>query len=358
MRALLKTSNNTFFASQTNRKLENILLKTAPINEDMVRLNRANKVLGSFGETLVIFHDVTTPIGQFIRNFQKELLTYFSKAIPSEEKKEFICESNEPIKPTSFAVIDNPHTTITAMRVIDSYDKSSWDNCLVRSYLYVKLIQYQPAPEEIEKINQCKALLLNSMNLEEIFTHLTPALLRKILKIESETIDIHRFITYDSHASLVTDSVDQSIVNQIQNNPLVKLEIESILLNANGSLGIKWKINEQILDLRRILSQIGGIAKHGSSVITTTIGFFPYCSEEHRDEIEQALQNILLKMERSDNFTTEFLFNLLEMQFVQFSRNDLHQDFINKTLFLDHQHISNLIQQQEFPSSFETRLCT
>lgn len=356
MRTLLKASD-TFFASQKQGKLGNILLRTAPIDEEKVGLNRANKVLGSFGETLVIFHDETTLIGQFIRNIQKELLSYFSKATPSEEKKEFFSESNEPIKSTSFAVIDNPHTTITAMRVIDSYDKSSWDNCLIRSYLYVKLSQYQAVPEEMEYINECKTLLLDNMNLEELFNKLTPDFLRKILKIEDDAVDVRRFITADSHASLVTDSIDQSIVNQIQTHPFVKLEIESILLNTNGSLGIKWKINEQILDLRRILGQIGGIAKHGSDVITTTIGFFPYCTEDCRDVIKQVLENIILKMERSANFTTEFLINVLEMQFVQFSRNDLHPNFINKALFLDHEHISNLIQQQEFPISLETRPC-
>ncbi|WP_454785364.1 hypothetical protein [Legionella sp. WA2024007413] len=349
MKSQLETSSNTFFGFRS--KLQKIDLKTTAIDEVKVRLNRTNKLFGSFGETLVIFHEPGTALGQFIVNFQNELLNYFTKAVQNLESKQFVSEKEESSQPTFFAPITNPHTTIAALRVIDSYDENSWNNCLVQSYLYTKLMQYPPKNEEIEIIERCKLLILDNRNLDNVLNELPPALLRKILRIEDEDIDVLHFIKSQSHSSLINTTAEQSIVNQILNNPSIELEMESISLNANGSLGIKWKLNEQILDLRESLIQIGAIAKHGSQVLTTTIGYFPNCSEDYRNEIKQVLQNIILKVESGYDCTPKFLLNLYELQLVQFSRNDLHPNYIKKTFFLEQQHISNIIQQQEFPGN-------
>ncbi|MCW8443609.1 hypothetical protein OQJ05_06050 [Fluoribacter gormanii] len=349
MKSLLETGSNTFFVF--NSKSQKITLKTTAIDEQKVSLNRTNKLLGSFGETLVIFHEAGSALGQFIINFQNELLNHFTKAIQNLESQQFISENEESIGPTSFAPITNLHTTIAALRVIDSYDKKSWNNCLMQSYLYAKLTQYQPKKEEIEIIELGKIMLLDDMDLDKVVNTLTPALLRKILAIEDEATDIHHFVKIQCHTSLLSETVERSIVTQIHNDPIVELELESISLNANGSLGIKWKLNQQIMSLRGVLSQIGGIAKHGAQVLTTTIGYFPYCSECYRDEIKKVLQEIICKLESDGDCTPKFHLNLSELQLVQFSRNDLHQNFINKTLFLDQQHISNRIQQQEFPDN-------
>jgi hypothetical protein len=349
MKSLFESSHDTFFVGKA--KMNNIILKTTTIDEAKVGLNRTQKLFGSFGVTFVIFHDVHSLLGQFIRNFQNELLKHFSKVIQNLETKDFVSDCDQPLTPSSFALIANPHTTIAAMRVIDSYDKKSWDSCLAQSYLHVKLNEYQPQNEEIELIEQSKMMLLENMNLEKVLNFLTPVLLRKILKIESEYIDIRRFIMEQCHASLLTDDIEQAIITYIQNNPIVELEMESISLNANGSLGIKWKTNEQIIGLRKSLSYIGGVAKHGYNVITTTIGYFPYCSESYRHEITQVLQEVIRKMESSNSLPTQIFLNVSELQFVQFSRNDLQQNFINKILFVNNQHISTEAQDQEFPVS-------
>ncbi|PWY54861.1 hypothetical protein DGG96_14660 [Legionella qingyii] len=347
MKSLLETGSNTFFV--LNSQLQKIALKTTAIDENKVSINRTNKLFGSFGETLVIFHEAGSALGQFIINFQNELLNHFPKAIQNLEAQQFISENNERIGPTSFAPITNLHTTIAALRVIDSYDENSWNNCLMQSYLYAKLTQYQPEMEEIEIIELSKIMLLDNMDLDKVLNTLAPTLSRKILGIEDEATDILHFVKIQCHTSLLSDTVEQSLVAQIQKKPIVELELESISLNTNGSLGIRWKLNEQIMDLRGALSQIGGIAKHGAQVLTTTIGYFPYCSEHCRDEIKQVLQEIISKVESAENCPPKFLLNLTDLQLVQFSRNDLHQNFIKKTLFLDQQHISNMIQQQEFP---------
>ena len=69
MKSLLETNRNTFFVF--NSPPQKITLKTTAIDETKVSLNRTNKLFGSFGETLVIFHETGSALGQFIINLQK-----------------------------------------------------------------------------------------------------------------------------------------------------------------------------------------------------------------------------------------------------------------------------------------------
>lgn len=342
---------STSFTSKTIQKQPVPVIEANKfIEENKVELNRRNKLFGSFGETIVVFHNATSPLGVFIDTFQAELLKRFCKASQNVEQGLFVNENDSSANSISFVPISNPHTTVIAMRVIDAYDKNSWDERLIQTYLYAKLTQYQPEEDEISVINTGKLLILEQFNLEEFINMVPISILRKALGFQDEHISIFNYILLQSHVSLISYPLEQIIVNKIQSNPEVVLEIESISLNANGSLGIKWSINDDIISLRKLLSQIGGVAKHGDNIITTTIGYFPYCKEDCRNEIKQTLENIIIEMNTETTPTTKYLVDLKEMQLVKFARNDLCRDFITTTTLLDHGHLSTKENQDEFPN--------
>ncbi|VVC75790.1 hypothetical protein AQUSIP_10870 [Aquicella siphonis] len=327
------------------------VITAAAIEESLVALNRNNKLFGSFGETLVIFHNDMTPLGAFIRAIQSALTACYGVAVQDSQAGIFLDQSGRKAGPTAFAPIPNPHTTIIAMRVIDAYDEISWDKSLIQSYLYAKFSQYQPGIDEQDIVSEDKSLILREFELDTVLNRLPEKLVRNVLGIPDPSVNLHEFILLQSHLPLIYPRLESAIIHQTRVDHSIQLSIESLSLNANGSLGIKWKRNDELVALRKALSGLGGIAKHGDDIITTTVGYFPYCTETWRLEIANTLERILMDFKTTRNMPEiSCTINLHETQLVKFTRNDLHPDYILSQPFISGEHLSNEINRVDFPA--------
>jgi|GEM_PF-6715530 hypothetical protein len=329
-----------------------------PIEPEKVKANRLNKLYGTFGETIVVFHDASSTLGAAIRTLQDKIVQRLGIVSQDLRKGIFVDKDGLAAKPTSFAPILNPHTTIIAMRVIDASDLQSWNECLIESFLYAKFSQYQAAPDERIQIESAKQAIIMQRNLDHLFQELNPDLLKKVLSITDPATDIRKLIEMEAPFTPLDRKKEIEIVRKIEKNPVLMLELDSISLSPNGSLGIRWKINHDILLLRTELSELGGIPKHGADIITTTIGYFPYCTEASKAEIHQAVQDslpdFLQTIETNPHRTSQadicFEIDINKAQLVKFSRNDLHPDYIIKTDLFANEQLCDEYHLSAFPS--------
>jgi len=275
----------------TSRDLVNkqiVIDSSHQIDGEKVKSNRTVKLEGTFGETIVVFHEAVSPLGQLIRAIQKHIITILGEVSQDRAVNDFASANGDMATPTSFAPIQNPHTTIIAMHVIDALDASSWRKKTIASHIY-------------------------------------------------------------------TEAEERSIVARMQADPVVHLEMEAVVLCPNGVLGIKWRLHEGLIALRRELSKNGGIAKHGDETITTTIGYFPDCNEAVREKIANVLEfvcterNLLPVTQQQLYAGLTFAVNLTEAKFVKFARNDLDPEFVVMSDLLLSNHLCLDFYNSEFP---------
>lgn len=299
--------------------------------ESSVAANFNNKLHGTFGETIVVFHPADSQLGEWIRAIQHELKQIFRTLHPSLAHQYFITNDGHHGYGTDFAPIENPHTTIIAMRVIDSNDRASWDKRLIQSYLIAKAQQYHHITHE--NIKADLDILFNQDDLTKIIAHIGESRIRKWLQIDDHT-HLRNHILCHAHDSLHDQSIEQTITNLITQHPTLMLELDSIALAPNGSLGIRWKENNDLIQLREAFVDIGGIAKHGNEVINTTLGYFPFCTPEIAKSILMKLSSIESTIASKLPSNRQFQLPLQEAELVKFSRNDLHKDYIREVKLL------------------------
>lgn len=333
------------FASLPKRKLVQVLANQT-IDDERVALSRLNKLKGTYGETIVIFHNEETALGQFVREIQKNIIAHFGEVKQCIELDEFVDEFGKKSGITGFSVIKQPHTTLSALRVVDAKDENTWNEKLIQSYLYAKFTEYQTKPDERIEISAAKEKILNCNTLDELFTDVSQDLIKKVLAIKEENpVKLREFIITQSHSSLLYARLEELILQNINQQPCITLHLDAIVLSPNGSLGIRWKKNDDIAALRKEFAKMGGIAKHGDDVITTTIGYFPYCNESSRLQIKKIMEDIVRK---NNIVQRDFVINLKDAQLVKFSRNDLHPDFIKASKMISNDHLSSQFANVDF----------
>lgn len=317
------------------------------INTDSVEINHSSKLYGSFGETIVVFHRETNNLGDYIRFIQTELTKLFRTITPSMLHQEFITTDGYRGRATDFAPIENPHTTIIAMRVIDAKSKATWDKRLVQSFLIAKAKHYQHTTHD-SVANELQ-ILLSHYDLATLISKIGDARIRQWLQLDN-TVNLAEYILSHSHDSLHESACEQAVTEQVMQHPSIMLEIDCIALSTNGSLGIRWKENDDLIKLRETFSELGGVAKHGNEVINTTIGYFPYCNRPYAAEILEKLKKIepILNAKLPEN--RQFRLTLTEAEFVKFSRNDLHPDrIVESRLLIDNKLNTDFEKEVEFP---------
>lgn len=355
-RSRLHQSNPS--ANTTSRLLQRMPINakpfinpTASINEDSVAKNHDNKLYGTFGETIVVFHREGVDLGDYIRKIQAELKQLFRTITPSMLHQSYITSDGYHGRATDFAPIENPHTTIIAMRVIDAKNKTTWDKRLIQSFLISKAKHHQHHTNE--SIDKELHILLSNDDLAILIAKIGDARLRQWLALD-HSVNLANYILQHSHDTLHESTCEQAITEQIKQHPTVTLEIDSIELAPNGSLGIRWKENGDLIKLREAFSELGGIAKHGNEVINTTIGYFPFCTKLYAEDILEKLKSIESRLAEKLPATRQFELSLLEAEFIKFSRNDLHPDRIEETrLLIDSKLNTDFEKDVEFPDKLK-----
>lgn len=324
---------------------------TANINADSVEMNHDNKLYGTFGETIVVFHRESNDLGDYIRTVQAELKKLFRTITPSMLHQSFITSDGYHGRATDFAPIENPHTTIIAMRVIDAINKKTWDKRLIQSFLISKAKHHQH--QTAESIEKELPILLSNDDLPTLIAKIGDSCLRQWLSLDN-TVNLSIYIRQHSHDTLHERASEQAITEQIKQHPTITLEIDSIALAPNGSLGIRWKENDDLIKLREAFSELGGVAKHGNEVINTTIGYFPFCTASNAETILEMLKTIESTLAGKLPATRQFQLALLDAEFVKFSRNDLHPDRIDETrLLVDNKLNTDFEKEVEFPDKLK-----
>lgn len=324
---------------------------TANINADSVEMNHDNKLYGTFGETIVVFHRESNDLGDYIRTVQAELKKQFRSITPSMLHQSYITSDGNHGRATDFAPIENPHTTIIAMRVIDAKSKKTWNKRLIQSYLIAKAKHYQHTTNDsvAAELN----ILLTYDELPTLISNIGDSRIRQWLQLDN-TVNLAEYILNHSHDTLHEHASEQAITDQVMQHPSIMLEIDSIALAPNGSLGIRWNENDDLIKLREAFSELGGVAKHGNEVINTTIGYFPFCTSSNAETILEMLKTIESTLAGKLPATRQFQLALLDAEFVKFSRNDLHPDRIEETrLLIDNKLNTDFEKDIEFPDKLQ-----
>jgi len=311
-----------------------------------VNYNKKVKLEGTFGETIVIPHRPSSLLANAVSAFQKVLLDQFGEVNQNGEATDFIDEKGCTTNETGYAPIKNLHTTISALRVVDASDDTEWETPLIQSYLIAKLAQ-----NKTSNVDKLKEVITNN-NLDNILKLIPEETLRIILQIKPH-INIREHIKNEVKFSPVTPEVETKLVNYIQTNPNLTLEIECLAMGPKGNIAIVWKSNKHMITLREELEKIGCVLKCEPKSISTTLGYFPNCTNNNFSEIHAALikaTKAFNRVLRENSANRFFPVNLNDINIVKFSRNDLHTDYSLMTRLIRDDRLSSEYHQVLFPA--------
>ena len=99
-------------------------------NDNAVKGNHAKKLAGSFGRTVVYRHQGEEKSS--MQDLQGQLTGHFGRVDPVG--KAFLGADNKR-NDHGFAPIDNLHTTVISMNVMDANSSAEWINNLQRTHL-------------------------------------------------------------------------------------------------------------------------------------------------------------------------------------------------------------------------------